>query len=157
VAEGSDEALRAFYARAQIDPVLGDRAFKAKTLAGHRAQVDLPELNAVRVRPTLAQIVSVTRRYYRVDRAQIWISTRGRGVTTPARAVAMYLCQQRADTRLAAIAEAFGLATYASAGASIRQLRERIATDKALRKALNTILLDLTHYITGFDPLVTLD
>ncbi len=81
-----DEALRACYARAQIDPVLGDRAFKAHVLTGHRAQVDLPALNAVRVRPTLEHIVSVTRRYYRVAPAQIGISTRGRGVTTPARA-----------------------------------------------------------------------
>ncbi len=66
VAEGSDEALCAFYARAKIDPVLGDVAFRAKVLTGHRPHVDLPELNAVCVRPTLEQIVSVTCKTYRL-------------------------------------------------------------------------------------------
>ncbi len=79
MARGSDEAFSACYARAQIDPVLGDRAFKAHVLTGHRPQVDLPELNAVRVRATLAHMVSVTRRYYGVAPAQSRISTRGRG------------------------------------------------------------------------------
>lgn len=49
VAEGSDKALCAFYARARIDPVLGYAAFKAKVLIGHRPHVDLPEISAVRV------------------------------------------------------------------------------------------------------------
>jgi hypothetical protein len=56
----------------------------------------------------------------------------------------MYLCQYAAGMRLAEIAEVFGLASYASAGATIRQVKQRRVTDKALDKGINYILLDLT-------------
>jgi hypothetical protein len=38
----------------------------------------------------------------------------------------MYLCQQAGEMRLEAIAEAFGLHGYASAGATIRNVRLRL-------------------------------
>jgi chromosomal replication initiation ATPase DnaA len=56
----------------------------------------------------------------------------------------MYLCQRAGDMRLGEIAHAFGLASYASAGSTIRQIKGRIAKDKALAKQINYILLDLT-------------
>ncbi len=45
---------------------------------------------------------------------------------------------------LATIADEFGLSSYASAGATIRNIRRRLADDKGLRKDLMYILQDLT-------------
>ncbi len=68
----------------------------------------------------------------------------GRGVVSPARSVAMYVCQTVGDMRLGEIADAFGLASYASAGSTIRQLKGRISKDSTLAKRINYIILDLT-------------
>lgn len=144
VAGDTDEALLEFYSRARISPILGDDLFKAKVLSGKSPNVDIPELASARARPPLERIASETSHHFGVDASVIWQSTRGRGVTTPARSVAMYLCQQLGDMRLSEIADAFGLATYASAGATIRSVKQRITEDKELKKAINSIILDLT-------------
>jgi chromosomal replication initiation ATPase DnaA len=56
----------------------------------------------------------------------------------------MYLCQQAAGMRLAEISEVFGLASYASAGATIRQVKAKRIKDKSLDESINYIILDLT-------------
>ena len=86
----------------------------------------------------------MVRRYYDVEEEVIWRSTRGRGVVSPARSVAMYLCQRVGDMRLREIAGVFGLASYASASSTIRKLSQRLNHDKKLGNDINYILLDLT-------------
>ena len=74
----------------------------------------------------------------------MWQSSRGRSVTSPARSVVMYLGQQVSDMRLSEIAKACGLSSYASAGATIWQLKARLEDNKELAEAMKVIKLDLT-------------
>lgn len=55
-----------------------------------------------------------------------------------------YLCQEVGDMRLSAIAEVFGLASYASAGATIRQLKARIDRNAELGDMIQQLRRDLT-------------
>ncbi len=57
-----------------------------------------------------------SKRQIGVEESQIWTSRRGRGVISPARSEAMYMCPRVGDMRLAEISDAFGLASYANAG-----------------------------------------
>jgi chromosomal replication initiation ATPase DnaA len=93
--------------------------------------------------PTLSQIVQATCRHFEVPEAVIWQSRRGRGSRSRARSVAMYLCQEVGDMRLSAIAEVFGLTSYASAGATIRQLKARTERDAALAATIARLKCDL--------------
>ena len=89
-------------------------------------------------------------RYYEIDEDTIWQQTRGKGVISPARSVAMYMCQRAAGMKLAEIAEAFGLVSYASARATIRLVKAKNVRDKSLEESIYYILLDLTPLI--YDP-----
>ncbi len=144
VAGDTDHALQQFYNQAKIPPILGDETFKTALLAGRPSSVDLPGLRSERVLPALSEIIKATCQAFQVDEQAIWTKTRGKGVKSPARAVAMYLCQQVANMTLSKIADAFGLASYASAGATIRKLRRRIEEDRRLARQIKLIILDLT-------------
>ncbi len=144
VAGDTDHALQQFYDQAKIPAILGDEAFKAALLSGRPSSVDLPELRSERVLPALPEVIKATCQQFHVGEQAIWTKTRGKGVKSPARAVAMYLCQHSANMTLSEIADAFGLASYASAGATIRKLRRRIEEDRALAKQIKLIILDLT-------------
>ncbi|HEB94681.1 MAG TPA: hypothetical protein ENI94_14745 [Gammaproteobacteria bacterium] len=144
VGQAIDKGLAEFYGKKKLRPILGDDPFKSSILAGKPNIVDVPELAAERVMASLEQIIEAVCLYYQIEEERIWQKTRGKGVTSPARSVAMYLCQQVADMRLAEIAEIFGLASYASAGATIRQVKTRRFNNRQLDQDLNYILLDLT-------------
>lgn len=144
VSKGIDQELHTFYDRKKIKPMPGGDAFKTELLARQPKSVDVPDLAAARVRPTLDQIIEMVCRYFNVDKDTICRQTRGKGVTSSARSVTMYLCQYAAGMRSTEIADVFGLASYASAEATIRQLKNKRRTDKALDGGINYILLDLT-------------
>lgn len=144
-AGGSDPELQNFYSGAKLSPVLGDSEFKRKALAGRTPHIDCPQLASARRYPSLQEITRTTCQHFNVDDAQIWRSTRGRGVVTPARSVAMYLCQRAGGMPLSEIARNFRLASYASAGASIRNLKRRLEEDEVLARTVESLLLDLTR------------
>ncbi len=144
MAGDSDEALSTFYNQLKISPVLGSDDFKAEVLAGAGKDIDRPELRAARILPSVAQIVQATCRRFEVEETVIWQSRRGRGARSRARSAAMYLCQEVGDMRLSAIAEVFGLTSYASAGATIRQLRVQIERDAVLGGIIERLKCDLT-------------
>lgn len=54
----------------------------------------------------------------------------------------MYLCQQAGGLPLKDIAARFGLAEYASAGSTIRLVRQRLTQDKALSRDVDFISQD---------------
>lgn len=119
--------------------MMGDAAFRA-SLRGHVAEdPEVPERWAVRHRPTAVQILCAVARAEGVTPASLVVSRRGRGVTTPARALAMYLCQEVAGMRLQAIADTFGLRSYAGAAASIRDFRRRVQADTALARRVTRL------------------
>jgi hypothetical protein len=148
MAGDSDEALSAFYNKLKISPVLGSDDFKAQVLSGVGNDIDRPELRSARKLPTVPQIVQATCRHFEVQETVIWQSRRGRGARSRARSVAMYLCQEMGDMRLSAIAEVFGLTSYASAGATIRQLKARIQRDAALGETIARLKCDLTSELS---------
>lgn len=145
IAADTDEALLKFYNQSKIKPILGSEAFKKKVMSGKAPDIDRPELKAASVHPSLKEIVAATCRQFGVNQAVIWTSTRGRGVTSPARSVTMYLCQQIGDMRLSEIAEKFGLASYASAGAVIRNTRARVEDDEVLADDVKGIIQYLSR------------
>ncbi len=142
--EDSDDALVAFYKGPKIAPLLGNERFKAKVLANSPQHPDIPDWRQAQPRPSLKTVTAVVARYYGVPKTQIFTSTRGKGVKTPARSLAMHVCQDTGGMTLATIADEFGLSGYASAGATIRNIRRRLAEDKEFRKDLMYILQDLT-------------
>jgi len=144
VAEAVDEEIAAFYGGARQRAILGNDRFRIRALSGHADTIDIPELRAERPVPGLDEIVATVCRQFNIDEQAIWRKTRGRGNTGPARSVTMYLCQRIGDMRLSEIAAVFDLASYASAGSTIRMVRKRMEEDPGLKASINYILLDLT-------------
>ncbi len=142
VGVGVSDELAHFYSRTHLASILGSADFRQAAVTNpatiaRRAKVPTPR------RPTFSQVVKAVARYYGVPPATLHKSARGRGVATPARSLAMYICQEHGGETLAQIADQFGLAGYASAGATIRNLRNRMHEDKALRRDRDAILRQL--------------
>lgn len=144
VSGNGDAALDRFYGSTQIAPILGDAPFKTKVLAGTPPHPDLADLRRARTLPSADKLIKTVAHYYGVSAKSLYTPVRGKAVTTPARSMAMYLCQYRGEVTLAAIANTFGLASYASAGATIRNFKVRLESARGLRRELKYILLDLT-------------
>ncbi|GJL55522.1 MAG: hypothetical protein NPIRA02_26540 [Nitrospirales bacterium] len=143
IAEGTDEEVRAFYAKSKQPPILGSDTFK-HNLKLSTKDIDVPDLREARVRPTVKRIVEVVCQHLDVKTKSVWALQRGRTSSNLARGMAMYLCQHVADMKLREIARKFGLKHYASASSSIRQFEARLAKDRQLQKLLIQIKLDLT-------------
>lgn len=140
----SDLELDRFYGSTRPGPVLGTERYRAKIAKGLKPHQDIPDSRRM-VRPSFTRILEIVAAHYQVSRASLLAPTRGRGVKGPARGMAMYLCQEQGGMTLSSIAERFGLSGYGSAGAGIRNVRDRLDVDgAALAKDLNYILQDLT-------------
>ncbi len=137
------EGLGDFY-ESGTPSILGDEAFRQRVLDGRAPSVDVPEVARHRPRPTLEEVVRVVCARFGEDEQQVWITRRGRNAGKPVRAVAMYAAQEACGMTLSEIADAFGLASYASAGSTIRALRRRMGEDKALKGEVDAIMLDWT-------------
>jgi putative transposase len=139
VEEGVDDEIAHFYGRTHLPSVLGDAQFRRRAVANPAAMGRRTGARGPR-RPTFAQINRAVASHYGVRPGALLKSARGRGVATPARSLAMYVSQEHGGETLARIAEHFGLAGYASAGATIRNLRNRLQHDENLRDDLEAIL-----------------
>lgn len=129
LSEPVSETLESFLDNQRTGAVVGDARFvKTMRRAGDRKH---PPRNK-KERPVFKDIVEKTARHFRVDLDKVMVSTRGRGVNSPARSVAMYLCQELGGMTLQEIADRFELAGYASAGSTIRNVRQRIRDDARL-------------------------
>ncbi|QKT03385.1 transposase [Ectothiorhodospiraceae bacterium 2226] len=149
VAGDTDEALRAYYEQRSGSGILGDEAFRARVLAGKAPDPDRPAVRAAQVRPSVDEIVAAVCRRMGVDEQEVWVGRRGRAVRTPARPLAMYLCQEVGGLTLAEIAERFGLSGYAGAGSSVRRIRGLLQNDAGLRKVAERVRRDLETGATG--------
>lgn len=136
LAEPVNETLEDFIEQQRSGAVVGNAQFvKAMSRAGERKH---PQRNR-KERPPFKDIVEKTARYFKVEPDKVMVSTRGRGVESPARSVAMYLCQELGGMTLQEIADHFELAGYASAGSTIRNVRHRIRDDKHLNKDVQAL------------------
>ena len=131
------------YQHKHLSSIMGNDTFKQAILEGIEPDPDIPESRVKRVRPSIDEILTVVAMYYAVSEKTLLRTTRGRGVISPARAVAMYLSQQLSDKKLSEIAVKFGLSGYSSAGASIRNFKVMMEKNKRLSKDINYILQDL--------------
>jgi len=142
VAEGVDAEIQAFYGQRKLSPILGGKAFRERLpLKGN--ELEVPELRAHRRKPSPEHIAETVCRHIGVDPATVWAPARSRGVSNPARAIALYLCQQEADMRLADIATYFGLKSYTSAGSSIRHFRRLLGEDRGLAEVVERVRNEL--------------
>lgn len=135
--------LNRFYSAKKQSPVLGDDAFKQKVVEGNKQVYDLPELKRL-VRPDLQQVKAAVCKHFEVNEKVLMTPTRGKGVKSPARVVCMYLAQELCGMTLSVIAEHFELKSYASAGSTIRTVRQRLVDELELKSAVEVIKQDLT-------------
>jgi putative transposase len=142
VAEGVDDTIELFYGRTHLPSALGEGDFRRRAAANPAAMARRSGIKAPR-RPSFNQVIRAVAAHYGVRPNSLLKSARGRGVATPARSLSMYVCQEHGGETLARIAEHFGLAGYASAGATIRNLRNRLKEDAALRQDLQAIVANL--------------
>jgi putative transposase len=139
----SNPDIDTFYASERQSPILGTERYKKGIAKGLTPHQDIPDSRRLQSRPSLVDILKSVARYYHVPESDLLGPRRGRG-TTPGRALAMYLCQEEASLGLKEIAEEFGLSGYASAGASIRNVRKQLDEKRSTTKLdLNYILQDL--------------
>lgn len=121
--ELSDDTLEDFLARHKRGTVLGDDGFHRSIQKSARAS---KKPRSRTTRPDSRSILRETASFFGVKQRDLMVSTRGRGVESPARSVAMYLCQVIGRMTLSQVAETFSLASYASAGSTIRNVRKRM-------------------------------
>ena len=143
VDQDTDEALTTYYEKSKLAPILGDEAFRAKVMSQVQAHPEVPESRAA-THVGLKEVMSAVADYYGVAPSTLQVSKRGRGVTNPARSMAMYLCQEVGGLRLSEIAAAFNLRGASGAGSTIRHVRRQLEVKKRLVRDLNCILQDLT-------------
>jgi REP element-mobilizing transposase RayT len=135
-----------FYVAQHLPPLLATERFKSRIARGLKPRQEVPDSRRLKARPSLKHILDSVSRYYSVPQSTLLTPTRGRGVKSPARSLAMYLCQQAGEMRLEAIAQAFGLRSYASAGATIRNVRLRLEDKSSgLHKDSSRILQNLAR------------
>ncbi|WP_211233636.1 transposase [Zooshikella ganghwensis] len=143
VEAGVDNELKKFYSKKGLSLILGDKDFQSRVLAGMEESIDVPDIRKHQSRKSITEIVAVVASYYQVPPNTLYEVVRGRNVSHPGRAMAMFLAQEQGGHTLSAIASAFKLKSYASASSSIRNLRQRLVGSKKLRKDLKQLLLAL--------------
>jgi len=141
----ADAVVDAFYNSGRLLPILGSEHYKDGVLSQRAPEPEVPAIKRLCKHPSPEQIVCAVASYYGEPVERLRRPTRGRGARTPARSVAMYVCQQYGGMKLQHIAREFGLSGYASAGAAARNVRMRLMQgDASLQQDLDYILQDLT-------------
>ncbi|PWK47905.1 DnaA-like protein [Pleionea mediterranea] len=143
VKSGVSDELTTFYGGSGVSSILGGAAFKTDYIREVKQNPEVAELKQYRKIPSMERILSIVCRHFEISKKELLKSRRGRHPYQQARAMAMYLCQEYGEYTLADIAEKFNLAGYASAGATIRNYRERKKESDSIN-LLNLIMQDLT-------------
>jgi putative transposase len=143
VESGVSDELVEFYGGDGVSSILGGAAFKSDHIRLVEQSSEIAELKSHRNKPTMAQIISVVCQRMKVPKKELLKARRGRHRFQQARAIAMYFCQEYGKYTLADIAKQFNLTGYASAGATIRNFRER-GKDERSSEYYKLIIQDLT-------------
>lgn len=140
VEQGVDEEIKQFYGKGKQMPYLGSEAFR-DWVYGQRAtaEEEVSQQTLMPFRPSIEEIVQEVAIEMNVSPDVILTGGRGRGQNLP-RLVAMYLCQERGDHRLTAIAEAFGLRRYGSVSDAVSKFKKALSEDKTLRAKLKLLI-----------------
>jgi putative transposase len=136
VAQGVDDDTLQHYKKGNILAVLGDRTFRESVRRESEA-VDLDKLRKVlQDRPPASHVINLIAQVLGVEEQSITKQPSGRRMSNPARAFAMYACQQYGAMSLKEIARVFELNHSGSASFSINKIKNEIADgdwDKLVR------------------------
>jgi len=141
VAAGVESMPRCPWRDAVHGLIVGGDEFVEKIqelLSGRRADRSLPELEALRPRPTLERIVQAVAEEFEVDPVE-W--TAGRRHDDASRAVAAYLARRRYGYRAGEVAQALG---YSSHGGVVAAVRRMDSADKGLQRTIRKLEKKLT-------------
>ena len=141
VEQGIDEEIRQFYSKGNQVPYLGSDGFREWAYQQRLTrEEDVSQQAIIQYRPTIDEIVKEVATKMNVIPVDILKGGRGHKQTNLPRQVAMYLCQERSDHRLKAIAEAFGLKRYGSVADNISKLKRALSADRKLRARLKSLI-----------------
>ncbi len=133
----SDE-LMAVLSRKNVPSVLGSEEFVARVKARFQKLRSHREAPASRLlAPRLKAIQSAVCAEYGIDRNEL-LSSR-RGMSNDARNIAIYLARRLSGQTLAKIGDAFGLEHYSSVSSVVTRMKQRIASDRKLRRKAEKI------------------
>ncbi len=126
VTHGVDEDILRFYGKGNILSVLGDRGFR-EAVRQECEDTDLDKLRTVlQDRPTGRELIRVIAKIFGVKIDSITSKLKYRHTTNPARAFAMFVCQEYGNLSLKEIKQLFGFGHTGSASYSINQIRLEI-------------------------------
>ncbi|WP_425487754.1 transposase [Microbulbifer rhizosphaerae] len=143
VEQGVDADIRAFYQRQRQAPIMGDDSFRARVL-GEAGEIsrEVPRCERMlQVPESSDSLVAVVAEAFDLAVADIYARPgRGRGAWNPARALAMWLCQERAGMTLAEIGRLFGGIHYSGVSQAIRRLKGRLAEGEDGLKEIKVVM-----------------
>lgn len=141
-----DDVLEGFYSRERLSPILGDEDFiegiKDKY---YEVTEEASYREKRRLSLSMEKIVEAVCDRFRVSDVEIYPVRKGPGAKNQPRQISMYLCQNIGGYRLHEIAEHFGLGHYGGVSNAIYRLKQDIAVDPKLTRAVDAI-------INRFDP-----
>ena len=135
--EESDE-FAAVLSKRNVPSVLGSEAFVnriKRKFKGLRSRQEVPASRLLA--PGLEAIQLAACESYGIDRNELLSSKRG--MSNDARNIAVYLARQLSGQTLSAIGYAFGLEHYSSVSSVVSRMKQRIASDRSLRKKVKEI------------------
>lgn len=139
---GSVDEIVAFYSKQRLSPVLGSAGFINEVSKLRDGEVSIEESKQDRIgcKPNMDEIVNAVANFYKVDRAELIASKRGRGLKNFPRKVAMYLCQLKGQYRLVEIADYFELNHYGGVASSIAAVKKEVGSSRKIKKEINSIV-----------------
>jgi len=137
---GIDEEIAKFYGKGNQSPYLGSQSFRDWIYKQRETdEYSVAKETLQLLRPGLDEIINTVAKEFKVNKASIIKSQRGRVANNLPRWVAMYVAQQYSGLKLKEIAEAFGLKRTGSISTTIKKLREVLDSDKKLLRKINRV------------------
>lgn len=140
VNEGVSEELHRFYGKKKLDSILSDRAFCAAQLKTIEENHEIPELKKLKTHPSIELIAVKVADHFDMSLQELLTPLKGPHSQGKARAIAMYLCQQKGGWPLSEIAPYFGLQSCSSVSARVNEVFKKIAQGQWLSD-INRLLL----------------
>lgn len=140
VEAGTDSETEELYNKQRWPRVYGGESFRKWVYDEKFKEIDAPKKAAIVTNtPSDKNILEAVRQYYNTSKKVLITPRRGKGYQNKARDVAIYLCQQVGDKKLASLAPLFGLGHVNSVSYVTSKIRKQMQTDKELRQDIEAI------------------
>jgi len=141
---GIDEATTVFYAKKHTPAIWGDKQFvKTASKQSKNWSKEITQSGSVES-ITIKSIIQHVAHYFTITEQSIVTAQRGPGSRNVPRWIAMKLCQDYSEQKLAVIAKAFGVGNYCTVSQTISRLVALLEKDKLVASQLSTLSRDLT-------------